>query len=228
MSNIVILNSQAHRELRVDASASARLGDNQRFVPVVLAEFAALAAHYPIFFSKDADTGAFYCGAMLGFDDGENLFLAEGRDAYRPLQIQRGPFVTVGADLAIDLDNPRLSQTKGERLFTDAGETTPYLESIKQLFRVLYPGIEKTKIFIAALLELNLIEPVDLDVGFDDASKRMITGLYTVAQEALRALPDEKVLQLFRSGFLQLIYLMIASLKQVPVLAQKKNRRLLQ
>ena len=36
------------------------------------------------------------------------------------------------------------------------------------------------------------------------------------------------VLDLFRRGYLQLIYLMIASLKQVPVLARKKNDRLLQ
>jgi hypothetical protein len=43
----------------------------------------------------------------------------------------------------------------------------------------------------------------------------------------LRALPDNAVVDLFRKGYLQLIYLMIASLKQVPVLAQKKNRRLL-
>jgi hypothetical protein len=224
----VILNSQAHRNLRVDATPSARLGDNQRFVPVVINEFPFLVPHYPIFFSKDADTGAFYCGAMLGFDEGENLFLDDGRDSYRPLHVQRGPFVTVGADLAIDLENPRVGQNKGERLFTEGGETTPYLESVKSLFRELYPGIERTKVFIAALLELKLVEPVDLNVGFDDATQRTITGLYTVDQQALRELPDEKIVELFRRGYLQLIYLMIASLKQVPVLGQKKNRRLRQ
>ena len=47
-------------------------------MPVVVSEFPLLAVHYPILLSKDADTGAFYCGAMLGFDAGENLFLAEG------------------------------------------------------------------------------------------------------------------------------------------------------
>ena len=122
MSNIVTLNSVHHRDLRVDSNPSARYGDNQRFVPVIVNEFPFLIAHYSVFFSKDANTGAFYCGAMLGFDEGENLFLADGRDVYRPLNLQRGPFFTAGSDLAIDLDNPRVGTDQGQVLFTETGE----------------------------------------------------------------------------------------------------------
>src|SRR5216683_7804308 len=101
MSNIVLLDSQSHRKLRVHAQPAAHYGDNQRFVAVVLNEFHALAMHYPILFSKDADTGQFYCGAMLGFDAGENLFLdAWGkREFYRPLSLQRIPFYAQGPEL---------------------------------------------------------------------------------------------------------------------------------
>ena len=62
---------------------------------------------------------------------------------------------------------------------------------------------------------------------FDDGTKRRLEGLYTVNQDAVRTLPDANVIDLFRRGYLQLIYLMIASLKQVPVLARKKNAALL-
>ncbi len=79
MSNIVVLDSLSHRKLRVHAQPALQYGDNQRFVAVVVNEFPILALHYPILFSKDADTGQFYCGAMLGFDAGENLFLDEHR-----------------------------------------------------------------------------------------------------------------------------------------------------
>ena len=80
--------------LRVNAAPSLELGDNQRFVPVVISEFPSLALCYPILFSKDADTGQFYCGAMLGFDDGENLFIDSQADksTYRPLNLRRAPF----------------------------------------------------------------------------------------------------------------------------------------
>ena len=227
MPNIVALNTQTHRALRVETSASARYGDSQRFVPVVVGEFPHLVAHYPILFSKDAETGGFYCGAMLGIDEGENLFLTEGKisEAYRPLTLQRGPFYTAGSDIAIDLDHPRVG-ADGQALFEDDGRPSAYLNSVINLFRDLRPGLEQTKGFVDTLLSLKLVEPVDISLAFDDGTKRQLEGLYTIHQERLRKLDDARVVELFRRGYLQAIYLMIASLKQVPVLAQKKNIRL--
>ena len=229
MTRIVVLNSLVHRTVRVQAEAAAKFGDNQRFVQVVVTEFSLLVTHYPILFSKDADTGAFFCGAMLGIDDGENLFLKEGggHEGYRPLNLQRAPFFVSGDELAIDLDHPRVGADTGQALFDDRGEATAYLESIKLAFQQLKPGIEMTKRFIDTLLRLNLLEPVDIVLGFDDGSKRNLVDLYTVNQDLLRQLPDESVIELFRRGYLQLIYLLMASLKQIPVLAKKKNDRFL-
>ena len=227
MTNVIIVNRDSHRALRVQPRPSAQLGDAQRFVSVVVNEFPFLVAHYPIFFSKDSGTGQFYCGAVLGFDDGENLFLDEGAprpDAYRPLNLQRGPFFTAGDELAIDLDNPRVGI--GEVLFESDGTPTLYLEGIKTTMRELKQGEQRTKVFVDTLLGLKLVEAIELDIGFDDGSKRQITGLYTIAQDALRALPDAAVLDLFRRGYLNLIYLMLASMRQVSVLAQTKNRKL--
>jgi hypothetical protein len=82
-------------------------------------------------------------------------------------------------------------------------------------------------VFVDSLMKLKLIAPLGIEVAFDDGTQRDVTGLYTIDQEALRGLPDAAALELFRRGYLQLIYLMIASLKQVSVLAQKKNSRLL-
>jgi hypothetical protein len=227
MTNIALLNREAHRDLCVHAGAAARYGDNQRFVPVIVGEFPHLVAHYPILLTKDSNTGGFFAGAMLGFDEGENLFLdARGMETYRPLNLQRGPFFTAGGDLAIDLDSPRIGEG-GRNLFDGQGEPTPYLQSIMALFRDLNRGLEQTKIFVEKLAALKLIEPVDISVSFDDGDRRTLTGLYTVNQEVLRQLPDAVVLDLFRSGYLQLMYLMTASLKQVPALAQRKNTALL-
>ncbi len=230
MANIVLLDRHDHADLRVRTGASASWGDGQRFVQVVVRELPLLAVHYPILFSKDSETGAFFCGAMLGFDPGENLFLnehGEGQDSYRPLNLQRGPFYTADSSLAIDLDNPRVNRTEGQPLFSEEGEATPYLESVAALFRELRPGLEMTKAFIDTLNGLSLIEPIDISLSFDDGDSRELQGLYTINQDALRDLADGNVVDLFRRGYLQLAYLMIASLKQIPVLAQKKNSRLL-
>lgn len=226
MTNIALLDTQAHRDLCVETGASARFGDARRFVPVIVGEFAHVAAHYPILFSKDAETGGFYCGAMLGIDEDENLFLTEGKpfETYRPLSLQRGPFFTAGSDIAIDLDHPRVGS--GQALFGADGQPSPYLKSIIGLFRDLKPGLEQTKVFVETLLALKLIEPIDITLAFDDGSRRRLEDLYTINQDALNGLFDDKVVEFFRRGYLKAIYLMIASLKQLPVLAQKKNARL--
>src|SRR5690348_14681067 len=98
--NIVKLDIGAHRNLRIKAGPSADLGDAQRFAAVIPGEFTQLATVCPLFFSKDAETGAFYCGAMLGFDEGENLFLdGDSYHGHRPLSLQRMPFFTAGSDV---------------------------------------------------------------------------------------------------------------------------------
>jgi len=230
MTQIVPLNKEAHKSLKVDARASAAYGDNQRFAHVIVNEFPQLVVHYPILFSKDRDTGEFYCGAMLGLDEGENLFLEEWRDLqfYRPLSLQRVPFYAHGPELAIDLDHPRVGVEGGKALFTEHGQPSRYLQSIIWAFQDLKPGIEVTRHFIARLLELKLIEPVEIEAEFEDGRIINCEGLYTVNQETLSRLPDAAVVELFRRGYMRLCHYMIASLKQFPVLARKKNGRILQ
>lgn len=229
MTQIATLSNEAHRSLRVDGRPSAAYGDNQRFAQVIVGEFTHLVVHYPILFSKDAATGRLYCGVLLGYDKGENLFLEEWREGrgYRPLLLQRAPFLTYGRYLAIDLDHPRVGVEAGEPLFTDDGRPTAYLESIKQAVRYLHSGMHATEAFIARLLELRLIEPIELELEFDDGSRRDGVGLYTIDAGALAALEDATVVELHRRGYLRLIDFMIASLKQLPVLTSRKNARLL-
>jgi len=228
VTQIATLNNEAHRSLRVDGRPSAAW-DNQRFAQVIIGEFAHLLVHYPILFSKDGATGRFYCGALLGYDEGENLFLEEWRAGrrYRPLMLQRGPFLAYGRYLAIDLDHPRVGVEAGELLFTDDGRPTPYLQSVRQAIEYLHSGMQATEVFIARLLELRLIEPIDLEVELDDGSRRDGVGLYTIDAGALAALADATVVELHRRGYLRFIDFMIASLKQLPVLTSRKNARLL-
>ena len=231
MTQIVPLDKEAHRSLKVDGRASAAYGDDRHFVQVNANEFPLLIVHYPLFFSKNSNTGEFYTGVMLGFKEGENLFLKDWeqqREFYRPLVLQRGPFYAQGPTLAIDLDHPRVGAEGGKPLFTEYGQPTRYLQSIIWAFQDLVPGMETTKLFIARLVELNLIEPVEIEVEFEDGSQHQCTGLYTVNQETLRHLPDPLVVELFRRGYLRLMDYMIASLKQFPLLARKKNGRLLE
>jgi len=229
MTYIVPLNNVTHRSLKVDLRASAAYGDSQHFVQVIVNEFPHLVVHYPILFSKDKNTGQFYCGVMLGFEEGENLFIDQWvvREFYRPLALQRAPFYTHGQEVAIDLDHPRVGAEGGQPLFNEHGYPTKHLQSIIWAFQDLKPGIETTRSFVARLTELKLIEPVDIEVECEDGATRYCEGLYTVNQETLSRIPDVVVVELFRRGYMRLMHLMIASLKHVPLMARKKNERLL-
>jgi hypothetical protein len=228
VSNIVPLDTSIHRELRVDAGAARLYGDGKHLVQVVMREFGFVAAEYPILFGKQSDTGGFFCGAMLGFDEGENLFLKPGggMDGYRPLNMERGPFFATPTGLAIDLGSPRVGAADGERLFDEMGEPTPYLQRIITIFRELRPGIDETREFIRTMLDLKLVEPIDIDVSFDDGSKSSIAGAYTINRDALAELDDARVLDLFRRGYLHAASLMIGSLNQVASLARRRNDQL--
>ena len=231
MTRIVPLSKEQHRHLKVDGRPSAAHGDNQHFVQVIVDEFPHLLVHYPILFGKQQETGQLFCGAMLGFIEGENQFLDEWRrepEFYRPLILQRGPFYAHGPELAIDLDDPRVDAEAGKPLFTAQGQPSRYLQHIIWAFQDLHPGIERTRIFIARMLELTLIEPVDIEVEFEDGTLRHCEGLYTINQEVLTRISDAVAIELFRRGYLALIHMMIASLKQVRVMARTKNARLLE
>jgi hypothetical protein len=228
MQNIVPLDSVQHRHLRLARNPAALPPGSQRFVQVVLSELVLLAADLPILFSKDAETGGFYCGAMRGIDPGEDLFTAANNCAAPPpLSVQREGFYVGAAGLGVELSSPRLStDADGDPLFGDDGQPAECLQAIVAALKEFRSGVEQTQDFIRTLLELKLIEPVDIGLSFDDGTRRDIEGLYTISQDRLRALPDAAVLDLFRRDYLKPIHAIIISFRQVHRLAWMKNDKL--
>ncbi len=230
MSRLIPLDSQRHRDLRVHPGHGLAAEDRVNLTPVVTAEFSALAGDYPIFLAQERETGAFNAVALLGFDEGENLFLEDTAwlAEHKPLNLQRQPFFADAGDsevrLFIDLDSPRVG-TRGEPLFDGDGRPAPYLDHIRSVLAELLAGMEATRAFIARVLDLDLVEAARLSVPFADGG-RTLDGLFAVRPDVLAGLPDDVVLQLFRAGDLELIHLMMASLARVRPLARRRERRL--
>lgn len=228
VAKIELLNPAAHRDVHVRTSFGALRRNAPHFTPVVVSEFAKLAAHYPIVLAKSAETGAFLAGAILGIEAGRALLPREsdGWEPYLPLDLRRGPFFTVGENLAIDLDHPRVDAVDGESLFDADLQPTPFLRGIQAMMTQLTYGLDDTERLIESLLSHKLVEPLDVSLRFDDGTRHRLDGLYTVSLDRLQALADDQALALFRSGHLRLIHAMAGSLEQIPVLAQIHNSRL--
>jgi hypothetical protein len=178
--------------------------------------------------AKNPENGRFYAAALFGFKPGENLLADDpgASRAFRPLDVERQAFFTSGENIAIDVEHPRISESEGAPLFDEDGEPADDLRGIQRALGLLVAGNEQTESFIQQLVDLRLVEPIDISLNFDDGEKLHLDGLYTVSLDAIAELDDDAVLSLFRNGYLQLAYTMAGSLKQIPVLAHRRNERL--
>jgi SapC len=240
VTNLVALNSQTHRILRIEPARALREHAGVNAVSVIPREFPRLLAHYPIFFIKSPESGKFEPAALLGFERGENLFLTEAAwdAAYIPLQIQRQPFALIPRqapagtdaqptlDLALDFESPHVQANEGERLFQDDGRPSKFLQNISSMMSALVSGSSEGYAFTRRLAELNLLEPVRIDVDFVDRSQTKFEGLYWIAAAALKALTAENLAELRDREYLEWMYFQMASLAHVAGLVARKNKRL--
>lgn len=240
MSNHVLLDNVTHKDLRVITDRSPQYGDEVTFSGVFASEFRRVQAEYPIVFKKRVTTGQIEPVAMFGLAERENLFLgADGWGArYVPLTIQRQPFLigfqstseqgvpTEKPVIHVDMDSPRLSVTEGEAVFLEHGGNSPYLERMNSVLATIHDGHEYNKGFVAALEEFGLLEPFALEVTLNDGSKHRLAGFHTIAEQPLNALNGEALARLHAAGYLEQVYMAMASLANFANLIERKNARL--
>ena len=234
-----MLNNVEHQNVRIITDRSAEYGDDVHFVMTFPIEFRRIQACFPIFFQKDASTGKFFPMALLGVEEGQNLFLGEdGWDAaYVPLMLQRGPFL-IGYQqdaeapegkrsvVSIDMDNPRISETDGEPLFLPHGGTSDFLGSMTRTLEDIQYGHQMNEEFVDMLLEFDLIESVAMEVELNNGAKRQLLGLYTINEDRLEQLDGEALGKLHSKHYLLSIYMILASLSSFRTLIDKMNARL--
>jgi len=226
--------------MRISAARPTSESAEVNAVSVIPREFPRLLAHYPIFFTKNTESGRFEPAALLGFQRQENLFFMDGRwdAAYVPLQIQRQPFSLIprrpndsegkpaSLDVAIDLSCKTVQTQEGERLFLEDGQPTKFLQGITSILSALVTGAKEGYAFTGRLAELDLIEPVRIDIEFVDGSETKLQGLYWIAAAALKALPAAQLAELRDREFLEWMYFQMASIAHVSGLVARKNRLL--
>lgn len=238
MANQQLLNNVTHKDLRIITDRSAWYGDDVASAGIFPPEFRRVQAEYPIAFQKNEATGFFEAMAIFGFARGENLFLDDNgwNASYIPLSIERQPFL-IGFQSAddgaadtpvvhIDMDSPRISDSEGQAVFLEHGGYSPYLEHISSVLRAIHDGYEYMKGFSTALTELDLLEPFTLEFELKDGSKQRLGGLHTIHEEKLAGLDGQALAKLHANGYLEHIYMVLASIANFRTLIEKKNARL--
>jgi len=256
MKKHVLLNNIEHKDLKINLERSAQMGDNVWYTQTFPMEFRSAQAHYPILFQKDSETGQIMPVTLFGFENDNNLFLKNGKwdAAYIPLAVQRMPFyigfqestVDVVKEknrvLTLDIDSPKVNKTHGADLFLEYGGNSDYLEHIANVLEALHHGLQENSAFIEALTNCELLEAVTLDIELNDGSKNQLTvtldielndgsknqlmGFYTINEDNLNSLSQYKLAKLHSQGYLQAIYMVIASQVHINDLVARKNTQI--
>ncbi len=234
MSRYDILNRERHRQLRIKTGYGAALGDAVMYVMTYPMEFRDIQGCYPILFTKDPNTGGFFAAAVLGFEADQNLFLQDdGWDAsYIPALVRRQPFLIATAGegdnenpvVSLDLDHPRVNQDEGEALFDSEGGATEFLDQKIALLDKLHRGLQHSRGFIDTLLQHELLEQITLDITFNDGRNKSVQGFYCIAEERLYQLKGDVLESLNQAGYLQPVFMAVASLSRVRDLIERRNR----
>jgi hypothetical protein len=221
---LALLSAEQHRDLRMHSLA----GEHPHCVQIVLNEFALAAAVCPIFMMKDPETGQFNVFALFGFAPKE--ILVEGADqanaAFLPLDMVRQGFFADGENIAVDLAHPRFAPDAKIALFDADGQPTDEMRLVQRAIGVLMQGRAATDEFVQQMMQLRLVEPIDIALRFDDGENRTLEGLYTISLDALNDLDDQKIVRLYRNGYLAAALTLQGSVKQVGVLARRRNAQI--
>jgi hypothetical protein len=236
MTRHVLLDNITHKNLGIKRHWAPGQGYDVNMARVFPVELGALQAEYPLFFIRNAESGQFETIALLGFDESENLYLDQGQWLARavPMSIERQPFLIGFQDdgdsaekvpvVHIDMDHPAVSESEGEPVFLPHGGESPLLEHVNRLLASIHEGHGAAQDMSRLLVGLDLIESLDLEVEFSDGSRHKLQGLYTINEDRLRKLNAASLGTLHEKGYLQHVYMMLASLPKLAILIERRNQ----
>ncbi|MBT4159771.1 MAG: peptidase, partial [Gammaproteobacteria bacterium] len=124
---------------------------------------------------------------------------------------------------------------EGEPLF-EGDETTQILQQAMDFLEEYQKQYVRTEAFVKRLKDNDLLMALNAKVDMVDGQQFGLTGLLAVDERKLLQLPDDKALELFRSGELSWLYCHLMSLgcmgrlidrmgKRGPVSAEEKEEK---
>jgi hypothetical protein len=230
--NYIPLDKDKHSNVKVVPKVDFAYAAKTHLAAATIREFAQLSGSMPLVFIKDPNTKNVHSVAMLGLEQGNNLFYHDDKwqGPHVPLNIQRYPFdIRPDGDklgVFIDENSDMLSKEgeEGEALFTEAGEATEFLKSRQQFLAELANSEVQNQRFIKQLGELNLLEEIQIRITYRSGQNRNVTGILSVNEKRLLELDDDKVLALHKAGYLGAAYSMMLSLGQLNRLVELSNK----
>lgn len=210
-----------HGTWSIEAQPSYAFSSKVNSVPLMAVEFPVAASEYAIVFAGDDKN--IVPVVILGMRGNENVYLDQAgswQAKYIPAFIRRYPFV-----FSSDAENKQLTlcideaykgcnqEGRGERLFTDDGKPTPYVDNVLKFLQSYQAQFQRTQAFCRKLKELDVFESMQAAVTLPDGEKLSLTGFMTIDRKKLKELSGEVLSELVRTDEMELIYLHLESIR---------------
>ena len=230
----VVLNSAEHREWKLRPLPGVGFTSKAHAVMLLAHEFFDAAREFPIVFIRDGET--IMPIVMLGLSEGENLYTDNsGRwyARYIPAYIRRYPFILsepVDGQTYLAVDQACEAVVTdggdGQRLFDAEGNATDALKTIQEFVSQFQDSYNLTKQYTRTLDELGLFREMSLKaVMKTDGAEHNLTGFLVIDEEKLQNLPDDKIVELHKTGALRGIHTHLFSLGNVNLLIERQAAR---
>src|SRR5262249_21354079 len=86
--------------------------------------------------------------------------------------------------------------SRGQRLFNDQSERTPYLDNILSFLQEYNVQFARTETFCRKLADLELLEPMQAQFTLAGGAQRSLTGFLAINRDKLKALPADQLVAL--------------------------------
>jgi len=230
---VVPVSSQRHRDWSVKTGGDYAFAADINFVPLTAVEFLSAASEYTIVFAgKDENITPV---VVLGLQKEQNLYLSANGSwtaKYVPAFVKRYPFVFSSAPdgdqftLCIDEKFSGCNtEGRGERLFDSEGNRTQYLDNVLGFLRAYEVQFRRTRAFCAKLKELDVLEPMQATYTAPSGQRGALSGFMAVNREKLKAVPDEKLLEMAKTDELELAYLHLFSMRNFSKVLERSAEK---
>lgn len=233
MANFVPVRKEQHQNLKLSKTRDLSHVAGQHILPVTATEFAQASASFPVVLVKNSDTERYRSVAMLGLEAGQNLYYQDEKwtAISLPQSVAMVPF-SLGIDpdkentltICIDVESQFVGEDKELPLFEDDGKESEVLDNVQQSLGRLYDNERMTETFIKELQDNDLLQELELHTVLSTGEKKKLVGIFTINEDKVKNLPEEKVLDFHKRGLFVPIYSMLSSLSQVNRLVQLHNQ----
>ncbi len=230
---LVPVNRARHAGTKIKQIEGFGFAARFHIASVMVHEFARAAAIYPVVFLEDKAQDEFRPVALMGLQEGENLFVdgaGKWQASYVPAIIRRYPFALASTGqegqftVCIDEGSALVNDSEGVPLFKEDGEPSEAIENVKRYLGELQQMDMFTRAFCKYFAEHNLFTPLNMRVR-QGQQQRNISGCYVVNEERLNNLSGERFLEMRERRYLPAVYAHLVSLAQIERLITLQEER---